>query len=144
MKADAINRLVLDASVALAWCFPDESDPLAERLIDSMADGSRAIVPAIWPFEIANALLMAEKRKRISIAQVTAILRKLTLLPIAVDVAQTESIFGDVLPVARQQNLTAYDAAYLQLALREALPLATLDDQLRRAARNAGVTLVSI
>jgi predicted nucleic acid-binding protein len=144
MKADAINRFVLDASVALAWCFPEESSPGAEKLLDSLAGGSTAIIPSLWPFEVANALLTAERRKRVSMAQVTAILKKLALLPIAVDAVQVESVFGDVLAVARQGQLTEYDAAYLELALRESLPLATLDDQLRRAARNAGVRLVAI
>jgi predicted nucleic acid-binding protein len=77
-------------------------------------------------------------------AQVTAALRNLALLPIAVAGVQSEFILGSVLAVARQSQLTAYDAAYLELALREALPLATLDDRLRRAARNAGVSLVHI
>jgi predicted nucleic acid-binding protein len=144
MKADAINRFVLDASVALAWCFPEESSPGAEKLLDSLAGGSTAIIPPLWPFEVANALLTAERRKRVSMAQVTAILKKLALLPIAVDAVQVESVFGDVLAVARQGQLTEYDAAYLELALRESLPLATLDDQLRREARNAGVRLVAI
>jgi predicted nucleic acid-binding protein len=144
MKAAAINRLVLDASVALAWCFPDESSAGAERLLDSMADGSKAIVPAIWPFEIANALLTAERRKRLSMAQVTSTLKELALLPITIDGVQVESVFGEVLAVARQGQLTEYDAAYLELALREALPLATLDDTLRRAARNAGVSLLAV
>jgi predicted nucleic acid-binding protein len=130
--------------VALAWCFPEESNTGAEKLLDSLAGGSRAIIPSLWPFEVANALLTAERRKRVSMAQVTAILKKLALLPIAVDAVQVESVFGDVLAVARQGQLTEYDAAYLELALRESLPLATLDDQLRRAARNAGVRLVAI
>ena|SRR5438309_12117833 len=143
MKDDAINRLVLDASVALAWCFPDERSAGAEKLLDLMADGSKAIVPAIWPFEVSNALLTAERRNRLKMAQVTAALRTLTLLPIAIDPVKIESIFGDVLAVARQRQLTEYDAAYLELALREALPLATLDDQLRRAATHAGVSLVA-
>jgi len=144
MKADAINRWVLDASVALAWCFPDESSPAADHLLDLMADGAKAIVPGIWPFEVANALLAAERRKGISMAQVTAALRNFSLLPIAIDAVQVESVFGDVLAVARQGRLIEYDAAYLELALRETLPLATLDDQLRRAARNAGISLVAI
>jgi predicted nucleic acid-binding protein len=144
MRADVINFLVLDASVALAWCFPDESSPAAEKLIDFLADGAKAIVPAIWPFEVANALLTAERRKRLSMAQVTAALRSLTLLPIAIDPAQVDSIFGNVLAVARQGQLTEYDAAYLELAVREMLPLATLDDQLRRAARRVGISIVEI
>ena len=144
MKADAINRFVLDASVALAWCFPEEGSPGTEKLLDVVADGTSAIVPAIWPFEVANALLTAERRKRISMAQISAALRTLTLLPIAIDPVQADSVFGNVLAVARKGQLTGYDAAYLELALREMLPLATLDDQLRRAARDAGITLVNI
>jgi predicted nucleic acid-binding protein len=144
MRDDAINRLVLDASVALAWCFPHESSAGSERLLDSMADRSTAIVPAIWPFEVANALLTAERRKRLSMAQVTAILKKLAQLPITIDAVPIESVFGDILAVARQGQLTEYDAAYLELALREGLSLATLDDPLRRAARNAGVSLVAV
>lgn len=144
MKADAINLMVLDASVALAWCFPDEGSPGAEKLLDAMADGSKAIVPAIWPFEVGNALLTAERRRRLTIAQVTAALKNLALLPIAIDSVQTEFVFGDVLAVARHTQLTEYDAAYLELALREGLPLATLDDRLRQAARNAGVRLLTV
>jgi|SRR5579872_1496984 len=144
MKADVINLLVLDASVALAWCFPDEISPAAEKLLDFLADGAKAIVPAIWPFEVANALLTAEKRKRLSMAQVTAALRNLGQLPIAIDPAQMDSIFGNVVAVARQGQLSEYDAAYLELAVREMLPLATLDDQLRRAARRVGISLVEI
>lgn len=109
-----------------------------------MADGAQAIVPAIWPFEVANALLSAERGSRLSMAQVTAALRNLTLLPITKHAVQVESLFGDVLAVARQGQLTEYDAAYLELALREAIPLATLDDRLRRAARDAGVSLLGI
>ena len=144
MKADATNLMVLDASVALAWCFPDESSPGGEKLLDSMADGLKAIVPAIWPFEVGNALLTAERRKRLTIAQVTAALRNLAQLPIAIDSVQTEFVFGDVLAVARHTQLTEYDAAYLEVALREGLPLATLDDRLRQAARNAGVRLLTV
>ena len=144
MKAGVINRLVLDASVALAWCFPDESSPAIEKLLDALANGAEAVTPAIWPFEVANALLTAERKKRISLAQVTAVLRNIALLPIAVDSARVDRAFADVLAVARREHLAEYDAAYLELALREALPLATLDGQLRRAARNVGITLVAI
>lgn len=144
MKAGAIKRLVLDASVAVAWCFPDESTPFTEGVLDLLASGTEAITAAIWPFEVANALLMGERRKRISVAQVTTVLLRISALPITVDPIRPDVVFGQILSVARQEQLTEYDAAYLELALRQGLPLATLDNGLRRAARNAGIALVAI
>ena len=144
MKAGAIKRLVLDASVAVAWCFPDESTPFTEGVLDLLGSGTEALTAAIWPFEVANALLMGERRKRISVAQVTTVLQRIFALPIAVDPIRTENAFGQILSVARQEQLTEYDAGYLELALRVGLPLATLDAGLRRAARSAGIGLVTI
>lgn len=143
MKADAISLLVLDASITLSWCFPDELSGYAQGILDMLADGTGALVPAIWPFEIANGLLAGERRKRLSIAQVTSVLQRIGDLPISVEPIRTNLAFVQVLAVARQQQLSEYDAAYLELALRQALPLATLDERLRRAARNAGVALVA-
>jgi len=142
MKAAAIKRLVLDASVAVAWCFEDESSPLTERILDLLSAGTEVLIPAIWPLEVANALLVAERRKRITTAKVTALLQRIAKLPIVVEALQPHRAFEHILSVARQHQLTEYDAAYVELALREALPLATLDDRLRRAARSAGITLL--
>jgi len=100
-------------------------------------------VPAIWPFEVANALIVAERRKRITVAQVTALLQRMAGLRISVDPIQLGTAFNQILSVARQNDLTEYDAAYVELALREALPLATRDDKLRRAATRVGITLVA-
>jgi predicted nucleic acid-binding protein len=144
MKAGGTKRLVLDASVAVAWCFPEESTSLTEGVLDLLASGTEALTAAIWPFELANALLMGERRKRISVAQVTTVLQRISALPITVDPIRTDTAFSQILSVARQEQLTEYDAAYLELALREGLPLATLDNGLRRAARNAGIALVAI
>jgi predicted nucleic acid-binding protein len=144
MKAGAIKRLVLDASVAVAWCFPDESTPFTEGVLDLLASGTKALTAAVWPLEVANALLMGERRKRISVAQVTTVLQRISALPITVDPIRTDTAFSQILSVARQEQLTEYDAAYLELALREGLPLATLDNGLRRAARSAGVGLVTM
>ena len=143
MKVTATKRLVLDASVSAAWCFPDETTPLAEGLLDRLATGLEAVVPSIWPFEIANAVLQAERLKRITQAHAAAELHQLMLLPITVEPVQTSRAFGMVLSLAREQNLTEYDAAYLELAIRESLPLATVDDGLRNAARDLGVALVT-
>jgi predicted nucleic acid-binding protein len=142
MKGDATKRFVLDASVTLAWCFADESTAQTEAILDLLANGAEAITPAIWPFEVANALLVGQRRKRISVAQVTSVLRRIAALPIAVDPVRLDHAFGHVLSFARQEQLTEYDASYVELALRETLPLATLDDELRRAAKNAGIALV--
>jgi predicted nucleic acid-binding protein len=145
MKAAAVKRFVLDASVAVAWCFDDESTPFTEGFLDLLSAGVEVLTPAIGPLEVANALLVAERcSKRISVAQVTALLRRIAELPISVEPMQSDRAFDQILSVARQQQLTEYGAAYVELALRGALPLATLDDNLRRAARLAGIRLVSV
>jgi predicted nucleic acid-binding protein len=143
MKADVIRRIVLDASVAVAWCFEDESTGLADGVLDLLSAGTEVLAPAIWPFEVANALLMAERRKRIKVAQASAFLQRLAGLPISIDPIQPGTAFNQILSVARQNDLSEYDAAYVELAVREGLPLATLDEKLRRAATAVGVTLVA-
>jgi predicted nucleic acid-binding protein len=143
MKAADNKRFVLDASVAAAWCFEDEGTKLAESVLESLSKGSEALVPSLWPFELANALLIAERRSRINLAQVTASLRRISALPVSVVPIDAEQAFAQILPLARQQRLTHYDAAYLELALRHSLPLATLDADIRHAANVIGVPLLS-
>ena len=142
MKAAATKQFVLDASVAVAWCFEDEATKFTEGLLDLLTTGAEALVPAIWPLEVANALLAAERRNRIALAQVTALLQRVSGLPITVMQIDSRQAFEHILPVARQHGLTHYDAAYLELALRRGLPLATLDEQLRRAAKVTGAGLI--
>jgi predicted nucleic acid-binding protein len=142
MKADATRSLVLDASVPLAWCFEDESAALPERLLDILETGTEMLTPSIWPLEVANALLIAERRNRITNAQATAFLQRISKLPILIEPISPNRAFEHILQVARQYQLTEYDAAYVELALRQALPLATLDSKLRRAAQSAGIPLV--
>jgi predicted nucleic acid-binding protein len=144
MKVAATKRLVLDASVAVAWCFSDKGTAYTEAILDLLADGGEAVAPAIWPFEVANAVLMGERRKRITPAQATAVLQRIGDLPVTLDPVRIDRAFGSTLLLARNEQLTEYDAAYIELALREGLPLATLDDRLRRAARNSGIVLVKI
>ena len=143
MKVAATDRLVLDASIALAWCFPDEESAASEAILDLLSAGREAFVPVLWPLEVGNALLVAERRKRITVAQVTSVLQRIARLPITVVPLTTGRAFGSILYLARQEQLTEYDAAYLDLSLREGLPLATLDDDLRRAARRAGIDLIT-
>ena|SRR2546425_13286985 len=82
MKAGVIKRLVLDASVSVAWCFSDESTPYTDGVLDLVTSGVAALTTAIWPFELANALLIAERRKRLSRAQATTMLQRISILPI--------------------------------------------------------------
>lgn len=125
---------VADASVTLAWCFPDEATPWTESLLDRVAQGEQVIAPAHWPTEVSNGLLMALRRKRIDRLRADWFLDTLSSLSTAVEpplsMAQAKSVFE----LAVQHTLTLYDATYLDLALRMALPLATLDGALRRAA----------
>jgi len=144
MKAAATRRFVLDASVAVAWCFEDETTKFTEGVLDLISAGAEALVPSIWPLEISNALLIAERRKHIALAKVTALLLRIAGLPIHVTRTDSKQAFEQILPVARQQGLSQYDAAYLELAVREGLALATLDGELQRAAKATGVELVSV
>jgi predicted nucleic acid-binding protein len=136
-KAKA-DEFVLDGSVALAWCFPDEKAPYPQAVLDSLSE-ARAVVPSLWPLEVGNSLLVGERRKRSTQADTVNWLGFLVSLPIAVEDEAIGRAWGDVLNLARAHNLSAYDAAYLELALRRGLPLATLDDQLKAAARAVGV-----
>ena len=142
MKAAATRRFVLDASVAVAWCFEDETTKFTEGVLDLISAGAEALVPSIWPLEISNALLIAERRKRIALAKVTALLFRIAGLPIHVTRTDSKQAFEQILPMARQQGLSQYDAAYLELAVREGLALATLDGELQRAAKATGVELL--
>ncbi len=144
MPAATVKRIILDASVAVAWCFEDEKSNFTEGVLDLLSRGTEVFTPAIWPFEVANALLVAERRKRITIAQGTALLRRIAELPISLEPIEAGRAFEQILAVARQQNLTEYDAAYLELALRTGLPLATLDANLKQAAMLVDVSLVKI
>ena len=136
----ALGRLVLDTSVALAWCFKDESNPYADKIAKRLPN-IEMIVPGIWPLEVANALLMGERRKRSTQADTVLWTGFLATLTIIVDGETSDRPFGETLNLARTHNLSAYDAAYLELALRLGLPLATLDEKLKVAAGAVGVEL---
>lgn len=131
-------EFVLDGSLALAWYFKDEANSYADA-VAARFPVAHAAVPMIWPLEIANALLMGERRLRSTEAQATRWLRYLNSLPIAVDEETNSRAWVEVLNLARTHHLSAYDAAYLELALRRGLPLATLDGKLKAAASTLGV-----
>lgn len=132
------EAFVLDCSLTLAWFFEDEADAYAESVEDALTS-TAAIVPALWPLEVANGLLVGERRKRTTEAKVTQFLALLRALPIAIDDETAGRAWQETLQLARAHELSAYDAAYLELAVRRGLPLATLDDALRAAAAAVGV-----
>jgi predicted nucleic acid-binding protein len=133
---------VLDASMTLSWAFEGEATPFTVAVLRSL-ETVHAVVPALWAFEVASVLNMAERRGRMDAAAQAAFLERLRRLPIAVEQRPATWLAQQILPLARAYRLSAYDAAYLELAIREGLPLATLDDDLRRAAGAAGVPLVA-
>jgi predicted nucleic acid-binding protein len=134
--------IVVDASVVLAWQFEDEVSEYADRALDLVSQEGAA-VPSVWPVEVANGLYVAERRGRLSAAKLARAVELIEELPVFVrDIALAE-VLGPVLDLARAHGLTAYDASYLELAMREGLPLATQDDDMRAAAARAGVPLVT-
>ena len=132
---------VVDCSVVMAWFFTDESSPGAERVLQRM-EREWAIVPGLCHLEILNVLLIAERKKRISRVQAQRLLTFLAELPIATDAESLPGRLPAILDLGRGLGVTSYDAAYIELAARLGLPLATLDRGMRRAARTAGVPLL--
>lgn len=130
---------VLDASIAACWAFPDEQDPRADAALARVRIED-AVVPSLWWFEVRNILVVNERRKRITESGTNSFLRELARLRIRVDREPEE---GAVLRLARTHRLSVYDASYLELALREAIPVATLDGELAAAAVAEGMELVA-
>jgi predicted nucleic acid-binding protein len=137
---DGTETLVIDCSLTMAWYFKDEATPYTNAVRASLAT-ERAVVPALWPLEVTNVLLLGERRKRSNQTRATKWLRFLSALPIAVDGETPLRAFDHILNLARNLGLTTYDAAYLELAIRRGLPLATLDHDLEKAAQAVGVTI---
>jgi len=134
--------VVIDSSMALTWCFEDEASPQTDSLFERVRDDG-AVVPALWHLELANVLLQAEKRGRIAPGDVATRLKLISELPITTDHETAVRAWGEVIALARAENLTAYEAAYLELAMRRSLPLSTRDDALIGAARRIGVTVLA-
>jgi predicted nucleic acid-binding protein len=130
---------VLDASAALAWCFEDEGDEGLEVL--KRARGASLHVPAVWPLEIANGLLVGMRRQRLSAADASRYLELLAALAIEIEPPHSVLSLTALTSLAQTYALTSYDASYLELALRRGLSLATVDEALARAAGAAGVAM---
>jgi predicted nucleic acid-binding protein len=135
------NTFVVDNSVVMSWCFKDEANKYTDAVLDSLAE-SYAVVPSIWPLEVANALLVSERRRRLSEADSIRFLTLLAQLPLTVEQEQSEKAMMRILALARKHKLSSYDASYLDLAMRSGLPIATLDKNLRAAAKRAQVAII--
>ena len=136
-----MNSFVVDSSVALAWILPDEQDARADSLADAL-QGAPACAPALWWLEVGNALLTALRRKRLTDREAERLFKVLEALPIEFDSAPPAHVAPDVFALAKKLGLTNYDAAYVELAKRRGLPLATLDAALAEGARKIGVPVL--
>lgn len=132
---------VLDASVAIGWCFSDEATPESISLLEKLKLET-ALVPSIWPLEVGNVLVVAEKRKRLKFAEISQCLEILKRLNINVDSETSDRAFHEILSLAHSEQLTTYDASYLELAMRKGIPLATKDNELGKIATRLGVKLI--
>ncbi len=135
-----MTAFVLDASVAMAWCFGDEATSASKQLLDQLEMGT-AIVPTLWHLEVSNVLAASLRRHRITAARVAQFTEMLDGLEIAVDQETPSRALNEILDLARSEGLTSYDAAYLELAMRLGIPLATKDRQLGEVAENLGVQI---
>jgi predicted nucleic acid-binding protein len=130
---------VLDASVALAWALPDEDSERADLLLDAAPSGIQFYVPVLWWYEVANALVVAYHRRRITEAEVSRIMELYGMMPIKTELSLGVDSMWRFCSLAREYQVSAYDAAYMELAQRLGVGLATLDHHLRLAAMQAGI-----
>lgn len=134
---------VVDASVAVAWVHPAQATAETDAMLQAVADGAVIVVPALWPLEVANALLSLVRRNRLNAEERVKALAWLTALPVKIDHETAALGFTKLSALASEHTLSVYDAAYLELALRRKLPLGCKDGPLRAAAKQAGVRLLA-
>jgi predicted nucleic acid-binding protein len=135
------ESFVVDNSVVMSWCFEDEENQYADAVLDRLSEAT-AFVPSTWTLEVVNVLLAAEREKRLNEADGVRFITLLSQLPIMVEHERPERIMKDLLALARANNLSSYDASYLDLSMRKGLPLATLDIRLREAAKKTQVPIL--
>jgi predicted nucleic acid-binding protein len=133
--------LVLDSSLATAWCFPDERSEYTNAVLRDVSRDLEALAPRLWAYEVRNSVLMGTRRQRITSADAQEFLVAISSIPIRL--ADPVS-YDDVFDLANRHGLTVYDVAYLDFSLREGLPLASLDNALCNAARRCGVALFQV
>ncbi len=138
-----MSSFVLDNTVTMAWCFAEEATPLSESILDRLSNLiDVAHVPALWLYEVVNVTELAARKGRISQSKAKEFLSNIASLPIGIESPTRSQVFNSVQALAALHQLTAYDAAYLELAIRYKLPIATFDQALAKAAQAAGVSLV--
>ena len=135
------KSFVIDNSVVMSWCFKDEISQYADGVLDLLQE-STAFVPSIWPLEVVNVLIVAERKKRLRQADSVRFITLLSQLPIIVEYERTGTIMNDLLVLARANNLSSYDASYLDLSMRRGLPIATMDTRLIKAAKKSNVPVI--
>lgn len=136
-----MEGVIVDASIAMTWCYPDEHSQYAYHVLDRLRH-TRGVVPSLWAIEIANAVIIGERRYRLTPADTQRFLELLQGLFFETDSQTSERALAESLSLARQFNLSVYDATYLELAIRKRMPLATLDNRLLEAAKAAGVAIM--
>jgi predicted nucleic acid-binding protein len=134
------TQFVIDNSVVMTWCFEDQTTKYAESVLNRL-ETSEAFAPGIWPLEVGNVLLIAERKNILSNSDVVRFLSLLQSLPIYVEQESTARMLMEIVGLAREYRLSTYDAAYLDLAMRRGLPLATQDKALAGAAKKCGIEL---
>jgi predicted nucleic acid-binding protein len=135
------KSFVVDNSIVMTWFFQDQANPYSDSILDRLTEAS-AFVPSIWPLEVVNVLLTAERKKYIGQADSIRFISLLLQLPIVVDYESPQKVMQDLIGLGRSHRLSSYDASYLSLAMRKGLPLATLDKNLQRAAKMVNVPLL--
>ena len=133
-------RFVLDCSLTMSWCFDDEKTEKGDQILESLTEDTSIIVPTLWQLEVTNVLTLAERRGRITTGQTLVIMDFLSDLPIMID--ENTYDFKEIYILAKTYNLTSYDAAYLDLALKNQVPLGTLYTKLIEACRQAGMKVL--
>lgn len=137
------SRFVIDNSVVMTWCFIDEVNAYADSILEKLSQ-AEAVVPSIWSLEVVNVLLVAERRNRLREIDSVRFLSLLSQLPIHVEQAWPERSANELLALGRANDLSSYDASYLDVAMRHGLPIATLDRKLAEAARRVGVPILAV
>ena len=135
------DNFVIDNSVIMSWCFKDETSQYSDNILEKLTV-SMAVVPSIWPLEIANVLLEAERKNRLGEADSARFITLINKLPIKVEQETPERMLKEIFALAREHDLSSYDASYLDLAMKSGLPIATLDEKLISAAKRSHVPVL--
>ncbi len=136
-----MKTFVLDCSVTMSWCFAGEANEYADKILELLKE-TKALVPSIWSLEVINVLHVSERKKRITVSQSNNFVNLINALPIEIDMSVEELPNRRILEISRKYSLSAYDAAYLELAIRKNIPLSSFDKILCTAAEKAGVDLL--